>query len=441
MQTSEQALEALRQRLQGPRDSMTQAREGIYSVCSGHPEVLRAAFDFCRDKSYPLLIESTSNQVDQYGGYTGMKPADFMQYVRNLARELRFPSERLLLGGDHLGPNAWQHESGEAAMQKAERLVGDYVRAGYRKIHLDASMACAGDSSHGAISDELVAKRAARLCRAAEQAWEEGRHRDQGAPIYIIGTEVPTPGGQQSKEEGVVPTAPEAARQSYRITREIFARHGLERAWQRVVAMVVQPGVEFGDDNIVFYERAKARGLSRLPAELGLVFEAHSTDYQRAAQLRQLVEDRYAILKVGPWLTYAYREALFALSAIYRELERYGLSGGSRNAPDFTQQVLGYLQEHPQYWQKYYQGSDGEIAYKCLYSLSDRIRYYWPQREMQGFVSHFLAELGDRALPYSLVGQYLPQALEHLGTKECSAPNLLRDHIQQVLRHYEGAIA
>ena len=51
-----------------------------------------------------------------------------------------------------------------------------------------------------------------------------------------------------------------------------------------------------------------------------MVFEAHSTDYQTAGALRALVEDRWAILKVGPALTFALREALFALSAIEEEL-------------------------------------------------------------------------------------------------------------------------
>ena len=50
-----------------------------------------------------------------------------------------------------------------------------------------------------------------------------------------------------------------------------------------------------------------------------LIFEAHSTDYQTPAALAALVRDHFAILKVGPALTFALREALWALDCIERE--------------------------------------------------------------------------------------------------------------------------
>ena len=50
---------------------------GITSVCSAHPLVLRAALEHAAQTGTVVLIEATSNQVDQDGGYTGMRPADF----------------------------------------------------------------------------------------------------------------------------------------------------------------------------------------------------------------------------------------------------------------------------------------------------------------------------------------------------------------------------
>lgn len=76
---------------------------GIYSVCSAHPLVIEAALRQALDNNSLILIEATSNQVDQFGGYTGMTPADFYQYVIALANKLEFPIEKLILGGDHLG--------------------------------------------------------------------------------------------------------------------------------------------------------------------------------------------------------------------------------------------------------------------------------------------------------------------------------------------------
>ena len=100
---------------------------GIYSVCSAHPSVLRACVLQARADGVPLLIEATSNQVNQYGGYTGMKPTDFAAFVVRLAAEMGFPRERIILGGDHLGPNAWQNECAADAMAKAADMVRSYV--------------------------------------------------------------------------------------------------------------------------------------------------------------------------------------------------------------------------------------------------------------------------------------------------------------------------
>lgn len=78
---------------------------GICSVCSAHPLVIEAALRFDLHTNNSVLIEATSNQVNQFGGYTGMQPADFRDFVYAIAREVGFPLERLILGGDHLGPN------------------------------------------------------------------------------------------------------------------------------------------------------------------------------------------------------------------------------------------------------------------------------------------------------------------------------------------------
>ncbi|MCB0284713.1 MAG: class II D-tagatose-bisphosphate aldolase, non-catalytic subunit, partial [Calditrichaeota bacterium] len=112
---------------------------GIYSVCSANPFVIDAAVSFAKKENSYLIIESTSNQVDQYGGYTGMKPKDFQSFVFNSADKLNLPLQKLILGGDHLGPNVWQNEPSSVAMEKAAVQIEAYVKAGYTKIHLDTS--------------------------------------------------------------------------------------------------------------------------------------------------------------------------------------------------------------------------------------------------------------------------------------------------------------
>ena len=214
------------------------------SVCSAQPDVLRATFRTARDCDHFALVESTSNQVDQYGGYTGMKPADFVAMVHAIAADEGFPKSRILLGGDHLGPNRWQKKPAETAMAEAETLMAAYVTAGYEKIHLDASFVCADDTAP--LSDEIVATRCVRLARVCEA------NAGASPPVYIIGTEVPTPGGAVDGEE-MRPTSPEEAERTLQVFESTFRDAGLSDAWSRVVGLVVQPGVEFSDDEIADY--------------------------------------------------------------------------------------------------------------------------------------------------------------------------------------------
>ena len=181
---------------------------GIYAVCSAHPLVLEAALRLAAQGDQLLLVEATSNQVDQFGGYTGMTPADFRDLLHRLAAECDFPVQRLVLGGDHLGPNRWQSEPAAQAMAHAEDLIASYVAAGFKKIHLDCSMSCQGDPVP--LTDELVAARAARLANVAEQtATRQFGHSDL---VYVIGTEVPVPGGAHEELAELAVTTPEAAR-------------------------------------------------------------------------------------------------------------------------------------------------------------------------------------------------------------------------------------
>ena len=219
---------------------------GICSVCSAHPLVIEAALAFDRNSTRKVLIEATSNQVNQFGGYTGMTPADFREFVFTIADKVGFARERIILGGDHLGPNCWQNEPAEAAMEKSIALIKAYVAAGFSKIHLDASMSCADDPVP--LPPGVVAQRAARLCKAAEETATE---EQKAALTYVIGTEVPVPGGEASSINSVHVTRVEDAAQTLETHSEAFAALGLDEAMTRVIALVVQPGVEFDHTQII----------------------------------------------------------------------------------------------------------------------------------------------------------------------------------------------
>jgi D-tagatose-1,6-bisphosphate aldolase subunit GatZ/KbaZ len=414
-------------------------RRGITSICSANRFVLQAAMIEARESGNMVCIESTSNQVNQFGGYSGMSASDFAGFVSGIANGTGFPPEWILLGGDHLGPFPWQEEPARASMAKAAELVRTCVLAGYTKIHLDTSMRCADDpgGAGAPLSEETATERAALLCEIAEHAYAM-RPAGSPAPLYVIGTEVPVPGGEQ-EDSRIQITRTGDLQRTIELTRRAFRTRGLDSAWKRVVAVVVQPGVEFGDATIVEYDRAKARELSSCIKGIDrLVYEAHSTDYQTRLSLRRMVEDHFAILKVGPWLTFAAREALFAIEAM--EVEwlsgRRGMKlSGLRRALEEA------MLENPRHWQKYYRGGEVDLRFARSFSFSDRCRYYWPQPGVQQAVQRLLQNLSEHTVPLTLLSQFMPDQYEAVRDARLTAHpmDLVRDRIARVLALYADA--
>ncbi|PQZ47653.1 D-tagatose-bisphosphate aldolase, class II, non-catalytic subunit [Ochrobactrum sp. MYb15] len=408
------------------------ARGGITSICSAHPLVIEAALLEGKATNTDVLIEATCNQVNQDGGYTGMTPADFRRFVEDIAARLGFDTKRLILGGDHLGPNPWKHLTAEEALIKSEVMMDGFVRAGFTKIHLDTSMGCAGEPV--ALPDAITAERAARLARVAEKAAAESGF---DLPVYIVGTEVPIPGGAMEEIEELELTTPQAALETVAIHRKAFAALGLEDAFARAIGVVVQPGVEFGNENVVYYDSDKATALSSTLNEMPqFVFEAHSTDYQPVEALSALVHDGFAILKVGPGLTFALREALYGLDQIAAFLDKL---------PE-EETVRGKLEKlllsEPKNWEKYYHGDAEELRLQRHFSYSDRIRYYWPHPEATAAVNSLLERLEGRKIPETLISQYLGTLYPAVasGKVEATPHALMVEAVRNVIRTYGKAV-
>ncbi len=401
---------------------------GIYSVCSAHPWVLEAAMEQAVADDSPLLIEATSNQVNHLGGYTGMRPAGFRRLVEEIARGTGFKTERLILGGDHLGPNPWQRHPLSQAMSEAERMVIAYAQAGFTKIHLDTSMACSGE--RGPLTDEIIAARAATLCVAVEQACGPRK------PMYVIGTEVPVPGGATESLSHLEPTRRDAAVKTLEVHRRVFAEKGLSAVLPRVIALVVQPGVEFNHLNVVDYNPLPAAHLVKLlKEESGLVYEAHSTDYQRPQSYRSLVRDGFVILKVGPALTFAMREALEALERIETELVP------SEKCSRLAEVMDRLMLKDPQHWERHYLGDEQTKWLLRRYSYSDRVRYYWACPEATAAVQTLMRNLRETAIPETLLSAYLPEAYQAVRTGDLASDPLaiVKHRIRSVLQVYAAA--
>lgn len=410
---------------------------GIYSCCSANKYVLKAAMQRAKKTNTFLLIESTSNQVNQEGGYTGMKPADFYVFVKNMALREDFPESSLILGGDHLGPLTWRNLNEEQAMNNAVELVKQYIEAGFTKIHIDTSMRLKDDDKSIRLSDEVIAARGAILCEAAELAFMKRKENDPDcvAPVYIIGSEVPIPGGAEEAEGSVSVTIPANCEKTIQAFYAEFHEKNMSAAWERVVGIVVQPGVEFGDLEVFDYSRENAKELiSYMKNNNKFILEGHSTDYQRKDNLKNMVEDGIAILKVGPALTFYLREALFALENIEKEL----LMNSGIPLSEFRDTLEMIMLENPGYWIKHYHGDEHALKIARAFSLSDRCRYYLNDDRVQQSINRLFANLDAVDIPYTLMSQYLPNQYEKIRRKELTptAETILLDHIGECCDDY-----
>lgn len=425
-----------------PLQSMMEKRKngemcGIPSYCTANELVLEEILLRAKELDRPVLIEATANQVNQYGGYTGMRPKDFFDKIFNLAKKLGVRDDLIILGGDHLGPLTWQDKPEQEAMQKAEELVYQYVLAGFTKIHLDTSMKLA-DDPQGMLSTETIAKRGVRLYQVSMNAYEELRRSKPDAmrPVFIIGSEVPIPGGAQEEEASLTVTSPEAFAETVRIYRGMFENAGIPEGWQDVIAIVVQPGVEFGDDQVFFYDRDAAQELCGMLQQYPeVIFEGHSTDYQSAACLREMVEDGIAILKVGPALTYGLREALFSLTLMERELVP---AAEQAYLIEILDQVM---MDQPKNWKKHYHGTYKQLGLARKYSFSDRARYYIGEPEVVAAINKLFRNLDKYTIPMNMLHQYMPRQYEEVrnGQLELKPKALALDGVAQFMADYEYA--
>lgn len=411
---------------------------GIPSYCSANELVLEIALRRAKLLNTPVLIEATANQVNQYGGYTGMLPKDFYKLVLDMAAEIDLPEQMVILAGDHLGPLTWQNLPEAEAMEKSIELVYQYARAGFTKIHLDTSMKVA-DDAEGLLSTEVIARRGAILYKAAIKGYEELKAEKPEAirPVFVIGSEVPIPGGAQEAEDSLAVTSVAAFKDTVATYKRVWEEEGVGEGMNDVIAVVVQPGVEFGDDQVFLYDHDAAAELCAALKEFPEVcFEGHSTDYQSRECLKAMVEDGIAILKVGPALTYGLREALFSMSLMENELVP------EEERSNFIDVLEKVMLENPGNWQKHYHGDEKQLHLARKYSFSDRARYYIGQPEVVEAMNKLFANLNAHKIPLNMLHQYMPLTYAKVrdGELPLDAKELAMDGVTNFMLDYEYAV-
>ncbi|MBQ9419897.1 MAG: class II D-tagatose-bisphosphate aldolase, non-catalytic subunit [Synergistaceae bacterium] len=408
---------------------------GIPSYCTANEIVIEAILEHAAAFGESVLIEGTANQINQFGGYTGMTPKDFCDYVFAIADRVGLAREKIILGADHFGPLVWSDLPADEAMKNSKELVRLAVFAGFRKIHLDTSMKLADDPVDERLSDEIVAERGAVLLEECEKAYREvlQSNPNEVRPVYVIGSEVPIPGGAQNEDEGLQVTSVADFENTINTYRQKFSAHGISQRWEDVAGVVVQPGVEFGDKDVHEYNRDEAKELcAALKKYPGIVFEGHSTDYQTKEKLREMVEDGTAILKVGPALTFALREGLFALSMIERELIP------ENDRANFVETLERVMLENPKHWQKHYHGTDEERRVARKYSYSDRCRYYFSLPEIKSSIEKLFANVDSVEVPAGLLRQFMPRQCKRVrdGVLKMEARSLVKDCVISTVEDY-----
>lgn len=415
------------------RDIIARNRAGeavaLPSVCSAHPDVLLASTRLAASLGATLAIEATSNQVNQFGGYTGIRPADFVLYLRKICDRAGLEFGNVVLGGDHLGPQVWRNMPADVAMVHAGDLMRHFVEAGFTKIHLDCSEGCAGEPAQ--LSDAVCAQRSATLMAICERFAS-----DPQAMSYIVGTEVPPPGGARidEAEAVVIPTAPESARATLLAQRQAITAQVSPEAWERVVSLVVQPGLEFSGDHVHAFDITSPDRLSAVLAEFpGIAFEAHSTDYQRPEVYLSLAQRHFAVLKVGPALTFAYRQAIYALDMMADWFDN--------RPPSLRDQMERLMVDDPTQWFRHYLGTTEELRRLRHLGFADRIRYYWDRPEAQQAVKRLLEFHRTKPRQSHLLSQFfaattIERALALEGQDTDWPTALIQAQVQEALLPY-----
>lgn len=411
---------------------------GIPSYCTANALVIEAILEQANRFDDHILIEATANQVNQFGGYTGMKPADFRDFVYAIADKVNFPRENVILGGDHLGPLTWSKLPEKEAMKNSIELVKLYVSAGFKKIHLDTSMRLGDDPVNKPLKDETIAHRGAVLYKACEEAYQAllNKNKNEERPAYIIGSEVPIPGGAQRQEDSISVTKPQALKNTVKAYKKAFEEEGITDAFKNIIGVVVQPGVEFQDTGAFIYNREAAKELTNTAKKLdGIVLEGHSTDYQSAKALREMAEDGITILKVGPALTFGLREGLYALSYMEELLVK------EDKRANFINVLEESMLKNPGNWIKHYHGTEKELKIKRMFSYSDRCRYYMAQPEVVEAMNKLLGNMNKVEIPLGMLHQFMPFQFYKVrdGKLKPTAENLVKDCINVMVEDYNYA--
>jgi D-tagatose-1,6-bisphosphate aldolase subunit GatZ/KbaZ len=150
------------------------------------------------------------------------------------------------------------------------------------------------------------------------------------------------------------------------------------------------------------------------------------------------VDNHFAFMRIGQELTYTMREALFSMAMMENET-MIGKPGVYLS--NFIIELDRAMQSAPRHWQKYYTGNRFEQLIARKYSLYDRSRFYWEDKEVRKTKKRLFDNLIEYPIPLTVMRQFMPRQYERVaaGELENKPEALVMDAVRYALRRYSRA--
>ena len=331
---------------------MIKINKSYPSLCTSNFDVLKSSMIFAKYNDLPLLVESTSNQVNQFGGYTHLKPIQFYKKLKILAKKIKFKNN-FYIGADHLGPLPWKNLNENKAMKNSIKLFKDVVKSGYNKIHIDTGIKLK--------NDKILSKK--KIIHRCERIFNSISKKKLRNIFFVFGTEVPIAGG------GTLYASKITSLSSIKDDLKYYSK------LQKSFSLVIEPGLGFNNNKVFDLKMKYFKKKKNLSNLSNFSYEAHSSDFQNLFALKKLVKNNFKFLKVGPELTFFYMRAILQMYKIEN-------MNNFKKKSNIKEIISTEMHKDNKYWVNYYHGSKKKIEYLKFNSLLDRSRYYWSKKNI-----------------------------------------------------------
>jgi D-tagatose-1,6-bisphosphate aldolase subunit GatZ/KbaZ len=408
-------------------------KKGIYTVDSQNSTVQEAYLRQALADGSPALFEICADMLDPHGQSGKIIPDDFIANIRQIAVKTGFPRDRIFFGVNDLSPSLWQDEPVVSAMKKTCTFISDLVSLGSNILGIHAGMPLKGDPADKLLSQEEIILREVALYQAAESA--AAALPDEEKPLYVIDVH---PGQGMTEDQTNI-----IHKEDVEIAVDRFAKTamaaGLPEMKERLLAVRIFLGAGYDSEKIVPFDSSLINELGGcVYGDKPVVLEVQRTDFQPQTVLDQLVDNHFAFMRIGQELTYTMREALFSMAMMENET-MIGKPGVYLS--NFIIELDRAMQSAPRHWQKYYTGNGFEQLIARKYSLYDRSRFYWEDKEVRKTKKRLFDNLIEYPIPLTVMRQFMPRQYERVvaGELENKPDALVMDAVRYALRRYSRA--